>query len=96
MKIRVIFKKFRDGEREVIAFFPGTYGSHEVNRYNILSYMHMGQHAEASIDCYRRCVPASEEEYAKLLAELKSIYRGDEIVVRKRMSANNFRHHDWR
>ena len=45
-KVKVIFRKNKDGE--VIAFFPEFH----VQRGNIMSYMHIGQHGEASLDFY--------------------------------------------
>ena len=60
----VIFKKTKDGE--IIAFFPYV----EANAGNILSYMHMGQHSEASYDFYLACKKTNAEEYKELYGEL--------------------------
>lgn len=63
---RVIFK-MSDGE--CVAFLldcPANYG-------NVLSYMHVGQHGEASLEFFRECRLATEEEYKDLREELESI-----------------------
>ncbi len=63
---RVIFKMY-DGE--CIAFLldcPATYGY-------VLSYMHVGQHGEASIEFFHECKLATEEEFESLREELESI-----------------------
>ena len=40
----------------------------------VMSYMHVGQHGEASVEwMYSRCIPATPEQYADLKAELESI-----------------------
>jgi len=88
VKTRVVFKvippenygsKEGWGEtKEVIAFLldaPANFG-------NILTYMHVGQHAEASVDFYRHCWTASPDEYADLKTELESI--GYELIVLKK------------
>ena len=79
----VIFKKDRkDGT--VIAFFPETLRDGSCNPGYLMSYVHDGQHGEASIDYFRECRPCSEEEYADLLTELEGIYT-DGLRVLKRM-----------
>jgi hypothetical protein len=63
---RVIFKMI-DGE--CIAFlldcpaYPGY----------VMSYMHVGQHGEASIEFFRECKLATETEFEDLREELESI-----------------------
>lgn len=68
-KVKVIFRKFKDNG-EVIAFFPwirtGNTGVF------CLSYMHNGQHGDASYP-HSKTVPCSPDEYAALKAELESI-----------------------
>jgi len=64
---RVIFKIAREGE--CVAFLldcPASIGY-------ILSYMHIGQHGDASIGFFNECRLATEEEYKDLLGELWSI-----------------------
>ena len=85
-KVSVIFRKarYQDGTEEIIAFFcdkPATYG-------NILSYVHIGQHCEISLEFYRDTKPATEKEYAELFSEITSIYDDCELVVRKRINYN--------
>lgn len=45
-KVKVIFRKNK--HNDVIAFFPEV----RVNYGNIMSYMHTGQHSEASYEFY--------------------------------------------
>lgn len=63
---RVIFK-MSDGE--CVAFLLDC----PANSGNVLSYMHVGQHGEASLDFFRECKLATEEEYKDLREELESI-----------------------
>jgi len=78
----VIFKKDRRNN-EVIAFFPETMFDGSVNRGNIMSYAHNGQHGEASLEYFQSCKPCPEEEYADLLTELEGIYTDGLTVVKK-------------
>ena len=73
----VIFRKFKEGD--VIALLPDS----DANPGMIRSYMHIGQHGEASKDIVSITKLATPAEYADLLAELKSI--GYEPVTRKRL-----------
>jgi hypothetical protein len=73
---RVIFRKWKDNG-DIIAFFPDD----DWGRGLIGSYMHTGQHGGAMYPC--DTVPASPEEYADLLAELKQVGY-DDLVIRKR------------
>ena len=73
---RVLFKKWK-GNGDVIAFFPdqpdGPY---------LTSYEHIGQHGRASYP-HPQTEPATPEEYAPLLAEIRSIgYTDLKIVTR--------------
>ena len=80
-KVKVIFRKAKNPythEYEVIAFFPEA----SANYGNILSYMHIGQHSEASLEFYRITKKAAKEEYKPLLEELKAIYNDCELAVR--------------
>lgn len=63
---RVMFRRFADGA--VIALFPDIAES----RGCISSYMHVGQHAEASRDLIRELPEATPAEYAALKQELES------------------------
>ncbi len=78
-KVKVIFRKDRKGN--VIAFFPeikAIYG-------NIMSYIHIGQHSEASYEFYTETKKATEEEYRPLFNELKGIYDDCILVVKQRL-----------
>ena len=77
---KVIFRKWKDNG-EVIAFFPDDDWGHGL----IGSYMHVGQHGGTSYQqCLRVTVPASPEEYAALLTELKQLGYADLVVRRRR------------
>ena len=68
-EVEVEFKKTPD-DGTVIAFFPQTMHDGSCNPGNIMSYMHNGQHGEASIDFYHDCTNCFEEDYASLLHDL--------------------------
>lgn len=78
-KVKVIFRKTK--ENEIIAFMPEA----NVNYGNILSYMHIGQHSEASLEFYWTTKKATEEEYKPLLEELKMIYDDCILVVKQKI-----------
>lgn len=84
-KVKVIFRKDREGN--IIAFLPEL----RVNHGNIMSYMHIGQHSEASLQYYWETVKATEEEYKPLLKELKSIYDDEALVIKKRLNMDKLR-----
>jgi hypothetical protein len=78
---RVVFKMTPKGvhtDRECIAFLLDA----EANAGNLMSYMHVGQHSEASIEFCVACHLATPEEYADLKTELESI--GYDLKVCKR------------
>ena len=79
-KVKVIFRKNKDGQ--VIAFFPEFH----VQRGNIMSYMHVGQHGEASLDFYYSTKKASVQEYDALFNELKTIYDDCILVAKQKMN----------
>ena len=78
---RVIFKNTpkRNGLVEAIAFLVDC----PANPGNILSYMHVGQHGEASRGFFYDCTPAKPEEYADLKKELEFV--GYDLQVRTRL-----------
>lgn len=83
-EVKVIFRKAKNpytGEWEVIAFFPES----EANYGRILSYMHIGQHSEASLEFYWDTKKATEAEYKPLLDELKARYDGCKLMVRQKV-----------
>ena len=83
-KVKVIFRKAKNpytNEYEVVAFFPET----EANYGNIMSYMHIGQHSEASYEFYTETKKATEEEYKSLLEELKMRYDDCVLEVKQKL-----------
>ena len=79
-QVKVEFKKTPE-DGEVIAFFPETKYDGSCNPGMIMSYMHVGQHGEASVEFYNDCTTCLEEDYADLLAELEKVYDDCELVV---------------
>lgn len=78
---RVVFKmtpKDVYSGRECIAFLLDA----DANRDYIMSYMHVGQHSEATVEFCVACRLATPEEYADLKAELETI--GYELKICKR------------
>ena len=78
-RVKVIFRK-KDGQ--VIAFFPEFH----VQRGNIMSYMYIGQHGEASLDFYYSATKANAQEYELLFNELKTIYNDCVLVVKQKLN----------
>lgn len=79
---KVKFRKFKD-ENDIIALFPELdHKSGNANPRQIMSYMHVGQHGEATETLLTtdELVDATPEEYADLLAELKMIGYLPEVV----------------
>ena len=76
--LQVIFKKLQG---EVVAIFPFE----QWNGSTLVSYMHNGQHSGFDAHLAYQCPNATKEEYAPLLAELKSIYNDIELEVLNRM-----------
>lgn len=66
---------FRKSESEVTAVFPTLPGTDDST--TMTCYAHIGQHGVCSLAWYRETTPARAEEYAPLLAELRSIYERD-------------------
>lgn len=78
----ILFRKDRKTNK-VVAFIPES----TVNYGHILSYMHIGQHSEATLQYYWDTVKATEEEYKPLLEELENIvYNDDILTVKKRLN----------
>ena len=81
--VRVIFRADKFGE--VVAVFPDAEGRSDPNRRGasrLNCYAHVGQHGDASAGWYRTTRPATEVEYAPLLAELRGIYETGPDAVR--------------
>lgn len=89
-KVKVIFRK--DKYNDVIAFFPGE----SANYGNIMSYMHIGQHGEASYEFYLTTHKANENEYAALFAELCKMYDDCELIIKQKISYNDLRDKAWK
>ena len=88
-KIKVIFRKV---DSEIIAFFPELPAKYTC----IMSYMHIGQHCEASLSFYHDSKVATMEEYMPLLEELRGIYDDCELVVRQRMNYHDLTDKAWK
>jgi hypothetical protein len=65
--VDVIFRKFPEGD--VIAFISG----YNCNPGMMMSYQHVGQHGEASVDLIDELEPCTEQEIKAPLDELTSI-----------------------
>ena len=89
-KVKVIFRKDKEGN--IIAFLPEL----RVNRGNIMSYMHIGQHSEASYEFYSTTRKATKNEYTDLFAELRKIYDDCELVVKQKINYNDLRDKAWK
>ena len=89
-KVKVIFRKDKEGN--VIAFLPEL----RVNHGYITSYMHIGQHSEASYQFYTGTKKADESEYNSLLNELKSIYDDCILVVKQRLCYDDLVNKAWK
>lgn len=99
--VYVVFRKDRRKPTDDEVFYGNDvtafiYGDGIPVRYgNIMIYQHVGQHSEASLDYYNSTKPASPDEYADLLAELRSIYDDVNLVVRRKVDYNILRN-EWR
>lgn len=78
--LRVVFRKFNDGE--IIALFPQFTNK---KRYTIDSYMKIGQHGECDPLIVHVTKLAKENEYKELLNEIKNIYHEYDIKVMKKL-----------
>ena len=88
-KVKVIFRKDKEGN--IIAFLPEL----RVNHGNIMSYMHIGQHSEASYQFYVGTKKADKIEYNPLLEELKSIYDDCILVVKQKLCYDDLINKAW-
>lgn len=80
--LKVVFRKFNNGE--IIALFPDI--KFGCPHYEIMSYMHIGQHCEVDHHAVvEQTKLATEEEYQALLNEIKSIYHDYDIKVMKKL-----------
>ena len=88
-KVKVILRKDKEGN--IIACLPELRGNHG----NIMSYMHIGQHSEASYQFYVKTKKADESEYNSLLGELKRIYDDCTLVVKQRLCYDDLVNKAW-
>jgi len=87
MKTKVIFRRFKDANKDVVALFPDEVydgvGSNLVSTKLCTSYMRLGQHSSADYKyVVSVSVPAKPEEYLKLKKELEEI--GYELDIKQR------------
>ena len=67
-KIKVVFRKWRTGDKGIIALFPDEPGSPGF----CMSYEHIGQHGSADYTgVIQQTTPATPAEYAALARELR-------------------------
>jgi hypothetical protein len=78
-----VFRKFPDGE--VIALLCDT--APDCNPGNVMSYVHVGQHGEASRGLGRSLRLATPAEYEPLRLELEAVY-GQPVRAIRRLRAN--------
>ena len=78
--MKVVFRKFKDGNKEIIALFPDDIDN---NRYKIGSYMHVGQHGPACRAIIKNTTLAAPAEYEELLQELISIGYSDLRIMKR-------------
>lgn len=89
-KVKVIFRKNKNND--IIAFFPEA----RVNYGNIMLYMHVGQHSEASYEFYLTTKKANKNDYTDLFAELCKTYDDCELVVKQRLSYKDLTDKAWK
>jgi hypothetical protein len=78
--MKVIFRKDKK-TNDIIAFLPEA----SVNHGNIMCYMHVGQHSEASYNYYKSTIKANESEYLPLFSELNNIY-DNELIMKEKLN----------
>jgi len=84
MKTKVIFRKFKDINKDVVALFPDEKYDRDRSGHNYCwSYMHVGQHGSADYHyVVSQSILAKPEEYQELKKELED--RGYDLVVKQR------------
>ena len=60
-----------------------------------MSYMHIGQHSEASYQFYTETKKADKSEYNSLLDELERIYDDCTLVVKQRLCYDDLVNKAW-
>lgn len=85
--MKVIFRKYQK-EGDIIALFPEEPGSYDPSTCQC--YQHVGQHGLADpTHVIQTTVPATPEEYAALLRELKQIGY-DDLRIMKRTTYQDY------
>ncbi|MEN7527896.1 hypothetical protein [Cupriavidus sp. DL-D2] len=82
--MKVVFRKWPK-QGGVIALFCGS--AKDCNPGNVMSYMHVGQHGEASRSLGQNLPLATLAEYQPLLRELQAIYAPEPIEPVRRLVA---------
>ena len=84
---KVIFRKFKEVDKQVIAFFPELPATNDPKWCS--SYMHIGQHgvAQPTADFTD---PATPKEYASLKRELESEPYNYNLRIVKRFSRSQY------
>jgi len=89
MKTKVIFRKFKDVNKDIIALFPEeAYNGVGAGLKSGLcqSYMHLGQHSCADYNfVISSSIPAKPEKYEELKKELEKM--GYDLDIKKRKIA---------
>ena len=80
----VIFRKFSNGE--IIALFPYIVG---FNHFHCMSYVHIGQHSEATLKLINETKLASKEEYIDLFNELTNSV-GYNLLIKKKVNYKKY------
>ena len=83
---KVIFRTFKDDNR-VIALFPEELGTNDLS--TCLSYMHVGQHGNASVFLVDDTRPSTESELKPLYDELTN-HVGYNLKIVKRFTRNMY------
>lgn len=79
MKTKVVIRAFRSGG-DVIALFPEIPA--DTSPMHCLSYQTIGQHGAASVDLSHCTRPATEDESAAMLEELRRMDYDPQLVKR--------------
>ena len=90
MPTPVIFRKDKE-DGEILAVFPDQPGTPAPD--SMLCYAHVGQHSHCTEGyVWKRTRPASEEEAADLLRELRGLrpLPYDDLVIRQRISRKDY------
>lgn len=89
-KTTVIFRKYRAGDKAVVAIFPYViWGRHGNDIYTVASYERVGQHGGASIGLVGMTNAAKPNEYFHLKRELERL--GYNLEVKRRVNYAKYR-----